>query len=147
MKVIMLDIDGVLNDINTTTKHRGADGRLYDGVDAEKIVILKRIIDITGAMIVLSSSWRNHPESCEYLYKELGEELTSKIIDHTPYFRQMQRADEIESWLSKHLDVTKFVVLDDCDDDLERFGRSFVETKMSYGLTEELAAKCIDLLQ
>ena len=146
MKIIILDIDGVCNDACTTTKHV-SEGRVYDGVDKEKIDLLKKIIDATGAKIILSSTWRKYKDSREYLFKEMGERLASCVIGQTPDFGFHLRADEIESWLNDHPEVTKFIVLDDQDsEDLERFGSSFIQTKMSTGLTEEDAVKCIEKL-
>lgn len=51
MKVIFLDIDGVLNDNNT--KSISPNGFTF--VDTSKILRLKRIIDSTEAKVVLSS--------------------------------------------------------------------------------------------
>jgi predicted mannosyl-3-phosphoglycerate phosphatase (HAD superfamily) len=50
MKIIFLDIDGVLNNYNT----------LGEGLNWESnaVKILKRIIKETGAKVVLSSTWR-----------------------------------------------------------------------------------------
>lgn len=47
MKVIFLDFDGVI----TTEKSRWC-------LDKDKMLLLKRIVDATGAKIVISSSWR-----------------------------------------------------------------------------------------
>lgn len=47
MKIIFLDIDGVLNYENSKSK-----------VEEEKVKLLKEIVDKTGAEIVLSSDWR-----------------------------------------------------------------------------------------
>lgn len=54
MKVIFLDIDGVLNCV-TSKSYCG----MYVGVDADKIRRLARIVEETGAKIVLSSDWRD----------------------------------------------------------------------------------------
>jgi hypothetical protein len=54
---------------------------------------------------------------------------------------------EIEWWLSEHLEVNKFVILDNSTwDDLERFGRSFVQTHTHVGMTEEHMKKIIEIL-
>ncbi|MFR1854625.1 MAG: HAD domain-containing protein, partial [Beduini sp.] len=53
MKIIILDIDGVLNCEYCKIK--------IDGVHFvmdEKIILLKQLVDRTGAKIVLSSTWR-----------------------------------------------------------------------------------------
>ena len=54
MKVIFLDIDGVLNEDTTPTRTQSC--ALF--IDQEKLLRLKRIIDATQAKIVLSSTWR-----------------------------------------------------------------------------------------
>ena len=60
MKIIFLDVDGVLNSdkyINYTSK-KNIDGIKAD-IDVKTIELLKKALDITGAKIVLSSSWKN----------------------------------------------------------------------------------------
>ena len=52
MKVIFLDIDGVLNSEKFLNNNKG------QVVDRERVSILKSIVDKTGAVIVMSSGWR-----------------------------------------------------------------------------------------
>ena len=47
MKVIFLDVDGNLNDVATKTFHM-CEGQRYDGVDKEKIILLRKIVKETG---------------------------------------------------------------------------------------------------
>ena len=54
MKVIFLDVDGVLNSQQLFEKCE--DDQLIS-VDEDNIKNLKTIVDATGAKIVLSSSW------------------------------------------------------------------------------------------
>lgn len=58
MKVIFLDIDGVLNsdDYIDIAKNSQAIER---HIDIDKVKLLKKTIDETGAKTVLTSSWRN----------------------------------------------------------------------------------------
>ena len=56
MKVIFLDIDGVLNSRRYDAK-RDKNGNT--NIDETRLPLVKRIVDATGARIVLSSSWRN----------------------------------------------------------------------------------------
>ena len=53
IKVIFLDIDGVLN--CSTTKDLC---EFYTGIEDKKVAILKQIVDATDAKIVLISTWR-----------------------------------------------------------------------------------------
>jgi histidinol phosphatase-like enzyme len=52
MKVIFLDIDGVLNSEEFLKKNKN------EAIDRNNVSILKKIIDKTGAFIVMSSAWR-----------------------------------------------------------------------------------------
>ena len=68
MKIIFLDIDGVLNSENhgiemyKQMKAHELDENTYyhtwDLPDEDTLLPLKKIVDATGAKIVLSSSWR-----------------------------------------------------------------------------------------
>ena len=57
MKIIFLDIDGVLNSIGWVERTKGT---AYEDkeIDPSKVRLLKQIIDKTDAKIVLSSTWR-----------------------------------------------------------------------------------------
>lgn len=57
--VVMLDIDGVLND-DQTTLH--AVGHHFTGVDPHHVAHLQRLLDRLGSpVVVLSSTWRLRP--------------------------------------------------------------------------------------
>ncbi len=60
MKVIFLDIDGVMNDEDTIMKiiHEHPEVHNEDDPSIEHLNVLKEIVDATGADIVLSSAWR-----------------------------------------------------------------------------------------
>lgn len=134
MKVIFLDIDGVLNGYGPAqfrtwkTFQKIGLGRWYKkhrrdpfGVHPEKVRRLARIIRKTDAKIVMSSSWRHGFWQREY------EELTSggkrlhdlfnkfgiEVMDITPT-RNDGRGMEIKEWLDAHHGkVESFVILDD----------------------------------
>lgn len=107
MKIIFLDIDGVLNTSETK-----------EPIDLNKVKHLSTIVKSTGAKIVLSSSWKilndpNFPGYAEYLY--LTECLASEglsIIDQTPGPCH-NRPREIRQWLEQHPHVLSWVSLDD----------------------------------
>lgn len=115
MKIIFLDIDGVLNCEYSKSRCDG-----FIGIDMTKLRLLKQIVDATGAKIVLSSTWRIG-------YDRLGHELQHHakymnrkfqkagliIYDVTPY-KKHRRSEEIEEWLEDK-DVESFVILDDED--------------------------------
>lgn len=120
MKIIFLDIDGVLN-TNRERRRRGSNSSRP--FDAEAVTALNEILTKSGARIVVSSMWRyyNTPE-------ELDEILTLEgvapgtVIDKTPDLSSSRnpwidvvppRRDEIKAWLDEHPDVTGYVVIDD----------------------------------
>ena len=85
MKVIFLDVDGVLN--NADTKDRSPSG--YKGVSGEMIRNLREIVRKTGAQIILSSDWRLirddkvHGKDYRYLVRKLRFIGGLKLSGHT----------------------------------------------------------------
>ena len=69
-----------------------------------------------------------------------------KIIDITPDLSGKMRGLEVQEWLNAHLDVTKYVILDDDADFTVEQKPFFVNTTFKYGLTEILAIKAINIL-
>lgn len=110
MKVIFLDVDGVLNsdDYFDKTMNLNIQG-IESEIDVEKIKILKKAIVETGAKVVLSSSWRYTRKA-----QELKELLSHYGIytDSTPFI-QNKRGLEIKKWLIDNSDVDDYVILDD----------------------------------
>lgn len=110
MKVIFLDIDGVLNSDEYLDKVKNSyiQGIERD-IDVGKVKLLKRAIDETGARVVLSSSWR-YTRNARYL-KELLANYEIRV-DSTPYIQDI-RGLEIKKWLSENQGVEDFIILDD----------------------------------
>ena len=73
MKVIFLDVDGVLNsdEYFDKIKNLNIDG-IQSEIDVEKIKMLNMAINETGAKIVLTSSWR-YTRNAQELKKLLSE--------------------------------------------------------------------------
>lgn len=118
MKIIFLDIDGVLNWSGTEDRIDG-----YIGWCDKRIARFNRIIEAhPDAKIVISSSWRV-PTSDMKAYttfdglKELLAKrgLKGEIIGRTPYFFSgMSRGGEIRRWIEEQPEKpSAFVVLDD----------------------------------
>ena len=129
MKVIFLDVDGVLNSWNTKTRNPLG----FIGVDEDKCQLLREIVQATGAVIVLSSSWRYHPEALPYLWDACGPKIT--CIGETPPIWDAPRGDEIAQWLKEHPEVDKFVILDDRLD-MSSVQDHLVQTYEATGITE-----------
>lgn len=110
MKVIFLDVDGVLNSDEYFDKIRNLNIEGIEcEIDIEKIRLLKKAIDETGAKVVLSSSWRYTRNA--QLLKELLWNY-GICVDTTP-FLQNERGLEIKQWLLDNENVEDFVILDD----------------------------------
>ena len=160
MKVIFLDIDGVLN-----TYYTKETIEQYTFVSEDKILLLKELIDKTDAKIVLSSTWRRG-----WLCKECDdpEMLTSGDLQDVRLFNALQaklaeydihmlgytddfglRGEEIDLWL-KQWDgepIESFVILDDMSGaELRPHSRYLIQTSMSEGLNEKHVARAIKIL-
>ena len=158
MKVIFLDCDGVLN----TQFSKSFFGR-YVGCDDDKLERLKRIVDATGAKIVVSSTWRldisrgNGNFNASGIYQYLLDNLKRydlEVYDITPecsYHRTL-RGTEIRKWLEEHPEVTEWVVLDDeyfGDFSYQKIFQHLVETNFyipNGGLQDEHVAMAIHIL-
>ena len=135
MKIIFLDIDGVLNS-EMYEWSRGED-RADNRIDLSRVRLLKDIVSATDAKIVLSSTWRldwnKSPELCgedgEYINQCLAQYGLS-IIDKTPFNSMIDdRRREILTWLSRHRgEVESFVILDDINCGWEDLDRRVVVT-------------------
>lgn len=158
MKVIFLDVDGVLNNYYTLRRisdHFNETKELL--VELEEVMVerLSRIVKATDASIVLSSAWRvgwsrkgDHNRYCEELEMML-EKYGVEIIDKTEHL-QKRRGDEIFEWLSRHDEVENYIIIDDCEialaDNTEFDQGKILYTTYEEGLLEEHVEKAIKML-
>lgn len=143
MKVIFLDIDGVLNGYNfwnlvgwnisyflhIQNWYRNHVREPF-GIHEEKVKKLAKIVNKTNCKVVMSSSWRNAFWKVPYEKKDGNLKILTdmlnyyniEVIDITPKFPDGRRDKEILSWLSKYEnEIESFVILDDERFDLECF--------------------------
>lgn len=147
MKVLFLDVDGVLNSRSTSNFDE-----LYP-LDQYKAFLIGRIQLQTGCEVVLSSSWRNHPEGVENVSKRVV-----RLLDKTPSFhrdcepfmargREWEhtiRGDEVNAWLKQHPEVTNYAILDDDGDFYDE--QPLFQTTFEEGLTDDIAETVIEHL-
>ena len=163
MKVIFLDIDGVINSgDNMRALHRlhvnhgigetrDQHGQLFD----ERCVnFLDIIIRETCAKLVISSTWRFHGTlRLRHMWDDRS--LPGEIIGVTPkhpnpelmeryYEPGAARGYEIQEWLDNHPEVTDYVILDDDSDMLSH--QKFVKCGNHYGITYEVMMEAISIL-
>ncbi len=155
MKIVFLDIDGVLN----TKKSRSRCGK-YIGIDHDKLLRLKKIIDETGAKIVLVSTWKEGWERekdrkpyqdalANYLdnkFKKVGLEVYDKTSDcaEGTYLSRGEGILEYLQWQNTKC----FVILDDIQFDYDGCGLTdvFVKTKSALGITDGDVQKAVEIL-
>jgi hypothetical protein len=164
VRVIFLDIDGVLNSeafaLKLEEKHRQLGHTsdtscdcfmLYSHVDREAVARLNRLVDVTSAKIVVSSTWRKKFDVAE-LQSRLGDHgLVGEIIGVTPdgyktdelrdslgHGVRIFRGHEIDFWLQQHPDVERFVILDDASD-MVMHGQWRIAAELSANIDEHLS--------
>lgn len=154
MKVIFLDFDGVLCNVESISagyKAREVPEQDPYGAHADCVKALNRIIAETGAVIVVSSTWRK----CRNPNSTMRETLSrwgvkGDVVGCTPVLERgafsVQRGTEIQQWIETvRTPVTSFVILDD-DSDMGRLRHRLVQTRMPEGLTEADAERAIAIL-
>lgn len=128
MKVLFLDIDGVVNCATTVQRHEG-----FIGIDPYMAFLVGKIQLDTDCKVVLSSSWR-HSESGEAEVRK----AVVDFIDTTPRMPGI-RGEEIKAWLDAHPDVERYAIVDDGSDMLDGQMPSFFKTEWKIGITKEIA--------
>ncbi|QJI52419.1 hypothetical protein [Psychrobacillus phage Perkons] len=144
MKLIFLDIDGVMN----SGFSKRSDKHFSLAFDDNAVTNLKQILERTGAMIVVSSTWRLG-EAIKSLKEDIFIHygLDKYIVGVTPYYQETIRGLEIADYLAhQHNQVIEsFVILDD-DTDMGSFTDRLVKTNAIYGLTVTDSMNAIRLL-
>lgn len=161
MKVIFLDIDGVLN---VELSERDAYGKLFH---THLVDNLRHIVEQTGANIVITSTWKSKGlKTIQKMWHD--RDLPGNVIDLTSYcdevardqgieyYDQITRGHEVQHWLDRHTYVTKWVMIDDDLDIMPEQINNFVRTAnnkhhsdsvgIGFGLTRICAEKAIDIL-
>ena len=161
MKVIFLDVEGVLNTNETRErvyKKYGYNPLMDLEIDEFRLTYLKEIIDKTEAKVVLCSSLRRFfvKEEDEVLPITLkGKKLYDKLLkygiqlyDITPVTDDIKE-EQIKSWLSTNEDVNSFIIIDDDPLQFDEYQDRLIQTsekrqnyllsfmKFSTGLCEE----------
>ena len=164
--IIFLDIDGVVNnDAILFHSHKMFEYNYFDDpmlvdssmIGEELVELVNRIIRRTGAKVVLSSAWRlkNIAGTPRTLAALRHRGFTGEIIDETPVFKQPQeysydlrtvRGAEIHDWLSRHTEVTSWVVLDDNLIDITPQWR-FIQTDPMVGISKANINEAVKVLR
>ena len=151
MKVIFLDIDGVLNSQDYMVRQYMMGVLPDDKIDPDAVARLNQITDATGAVIVISSTWRLHflwrknSEGLKVLLKEEG--ITGTILDVTPDHQKYRgRGGEIQDWMDHcGQPIESFVILDDSDD-MDHLIVRLIRTNFRDGLQDVHVKQAIHML-
>ena len=141
MRVAFCDLDGVLV---LPTGHCQA--------DPECVKQLNRVTQKTGAMLVLTSTWRR--QGFPAMRRQLREwGVAGVLYDLTKDLSEtrnglvvgVERGVEVKAWLDEHA-VSGYVILDD-DKDFTGLEQHLVQTNSYVGLTKADADKAIEMLR
>ena len=167
MKIIFLDIDGVMNHqlFYKEEKEKNIDysketSQEYDSrqFDPRCMELLNHIIEKTGAKVVVSSSWRSGRtvEDLQDLLQGVG--FKGEVIGKTPhlffankdYDKSVPRGCEIKAWLETNKGIlgdkmtkVRYVILDDDSDMMYWQRESFLWVDSYCGLTPNITQKVI----
>ncbi len=147
MRVIFLDIDGVLNSHRTAVAYRSV---LQRELDPVAVMMLYRIVTKADAHVVISSTWRLDKQwkttiwGClrkagwpwdHTAFLPIGE---CPIIGKTPRSGDLGlgkvRGDEIDAWLEANPDYDDYIILDDDSDMLDHQKDRFIHCDHHVGL-------------
>ena len=156
MKVIFLDIDGVLNDHKAWPNRCGR-------ICYERVEHLNKVLcAVPDAKIVLSSAWRySFPEAntimallmahgCDCLHRVHGATDLDPVLENRPAWTEraewnrlgkVWRKQQILDYVERH-EITAWVVIDDLALDLP----NLVLTDCDIGLTAEKAVEAVEIL-
>ena len=136
MKLIFLDIDGVLN-------QKGQQTQKTCTVEEKQLVLLSDLIRQSGAAVILTSSWR----------LAVGEPWRDPLLKggipvsgQTARLNGNNRHREIELYLEEHAPVESFVILDDQAGRWGKLRKNCVLVNPKAGLTEINIAQALNIL-
>lgn len=153
MRVIFLDIDGVLNSVssfiyNNRLNLLGLTKTFsYESMCPIACSNLQYVLEeCPDTKLVISSTWRKY-NTLEELKDKFQKNLISsdRVIGVTPVDQDGYRGTEIQSYLDCNPEVTTFVILDD-DQDMKPYMNKLVRVDSKNGFTFIDAEKLIQKL-
>jgi len=131
-----LDVDGVLHAYHA---------RRPQMFRKDCMLRLKKIIDATGAKIILSTSWRRTPQGKAAVNQHLRSNgIPTAIgitrIRHNEYLRH----EEILHWIHHHPETTHWVAIDDLP--MYQLREHYIGTSPATGLNDRNVQQAIKIL-
>lgn len=170
MKIIFLDIDGVLqpgtqyrfkhdldqlkNDLIKKNPDYGTMdkydiGATYYDWDKAAVSLMIKLCETTGAQFVISSDWRLYSTLEQLRLLFALHNMDQYVLDTTVSMKTeiQYRYQEIQSYLDAHNDISHFVIIDDCyvTDFKEHFPSNFVWTGQKF--TNENYEQALKILE
>lgn len=144
MKAVFLDFDGVLNSHRSAIAYGGVSWSGEAGIrgkmDDIAVRLIGGIVRQAGAVVVLSTSWRN-----DSMWTTYGKALDLPVVDRTPSLPG-SRGTEIAAWLARHPGVERYAIIDDDADMLPEQQPYFIHTSMFDGFSWANALRLADLM-
>lgn len=141
MKIIFfLDVDGVMTTMTWM---------VFTEFNPSSVQQLKMLLDMTGAKLVISSTWRaDGINNGSHLDRELEKWGLKKYLhdDWSTGYQDGIRGNQIKAWLDSHPDIDNYVIFDDDQDMLEEQMSHLVLTDSLNGLLHEHMQKAFKIL-
>ena len=166
MKVIFLDIDGVLNSDNymhelIDKNVREYENDIYQFIDENAVNIIVDLCKQYELKLVITSSWRhfNLKSTLDYFKKNENKKLHTLIpyiIGITPRlyiennfggYEFLDRGEEIQKYLNENNDIKEYVIIDDDTDMLNEQLEHCVFVDNKHGLTESYIPEILNKLK
>lgn len=141
-KVIFLDFDGVLN----TSAYMMQSRERSEGINPVSVRIIDAMLNLTGAKLVVSSSWRigRTIEELNEILQNKG--MTNEVWDVTPQLSGC-RGNEIKRWIDVNrpsdLVFNEYLIIDDDSDMLLEHQNHFIHTAFDCGITPNIAYRAV----
>lgn len=147
MKLLFLDVDGVLNNFEVVNSLP----RMNDALGEHQLRLLKTLVSEAECQVVLISSRRLFPDSQARLEVAFQEHGIPVWIGVTPHLKTGRRADEILGWIRENVSVPAVAVgIDDAEDidigDDHGLPLKFkpLKTDFDKGLTTEIVQEAVE---
>ena len=145
MKVIFLDIDGVLVTRNSIKyQHLNYPEETEIMFSKKAVKNLNKLTRLTKSKIVVTSTWRlfHSLEELQKIFKKQGvkgEIISTTSIERAPIEEDIPRGKKISDWLEQYPDVRQYVIIDDDvqADCIQFHPHNCVETSYKQGFSPE----------
>lgn len=155
MKILFLDVDGVLNMDADFVLPLSPPNNGYKVLNKNLVRSMEKFVADNDITIVWSSTWRLYPEQMEYIQNQ----TLLRNYEHEDWctiqikggisgpLKYGYRGYEVDDWLERHKgEYTHWAIIDDYAQFLPEQQLNFVQTDESKGVTEEDFGKLKEIL-